>query len=194
MSFRPGGSTANYIRLTFITYRQNNFVLFTSNLRVFRAYLSTTIMDTPESEPEPPQTPTRSYACCTTRTDRIRIRIPLDWVIPRTIRWKYGYTLRQIRTAKESPLTPQKKGKCGAKTSIKTPKRRELVNWLLRSPSHRHMSFGHIANFVPELGLEGYGIEAIRAAFKTEGYRRRIAKRKGFSDNPVVMDYRVRFA
>ena len=113
------------IRLGLLLLRAGRilFVCLLLSLRVFRAYLSTTIIDTPEPEPQPsqtssqalpqspppqtpPQTLTRSYARYTTCTDRIRIRTALDWAIPRTIRRKYGYTLRQIRTAKESLLTP----------------------------------------------------------------------------------------
>ena len=71
---------------------------------------------------------------------------------------------------------------------------KELVNWLLQSPSHRHIAFKHIASFALGLGLEGYGTEAIRTAFRKEGYGRRIAKRKRFSDDPVVMAHRVQFA
>jgi len=65
-----------------------------------------------------------------TRTDRIRIKTALGSPTPRTIRRKYGYTLRKIQLAREDPATPQQKGKCGAKAIIKTPKRKELVGWL----------------------------------------------------------------
>ena len=126
-----------------------------------------------------------------TRTDRIRIKTALDFITPRLIRRKYGYTLRQIRLAKKALLTPQKKGKYGAKTAIKTPKRKELVNWLLQSPSYRHITFKHIASFALELGLKRYGTKAIRIAFRKKGYGRQIAKRKGFSNDLVVMAHCV---
>jgi len=46
----------------------------------------------------------------------------------------------------------------------------------------------------PELDLEGCSAQAIRTAFKLVGYGRRVAKRKGFSDDPEVMAERVAFA
>jgi hypothetical protein len=66
--------------------------------------------------------------------------------------------------------------------------------WLLSDPSHRHVSYRHLPTFAPELGLEGYGFEAIRTAFMRMGYGRRVAKRKGFSDDPAVITKRLAFA
>ncbi len=66
--------------------------------------------------------------------------------------------------------------------------------WLLLDPSHRHISFHHLPTLAPELGLQGYKYEAIRTAFLRVGYRRRVAKRKGFSDDPAVMANRLAFA
>ena len=56
------------------------------------------------------------------------------------------------------------------------------------------MSFHHLAAYAPELKLQDYGFEAIRTTFTSLGYSRRAAKRKGFSDGPVVMTMRVAFA
>ena len=69
-----------------------------------------------------------------------------------------------------------------------------MTAWLLGSPSHRHISFHHLPEAAPELGLQGVGYEAIRTAFTIEGYGWRVAKQKSFSDDPEVMAYRVRFA
>jgi hypothetical protein len=47
---------------------------------------------------------------------------------------------------------------------------------------------------VPELELQEYGFQAIRTAFKLVGYGRRVAKKKGFSDDPAVIVERLAFA
>jgi hypothetical protein len=69
-----------------------------------------------------------------------------------------------------------------------------MTEWLLASPSHRQIPFRYIPEAAPKLGLQNTGSKAIRTAFTLEGYGRRVAKRKGFSDDPQVMAYRVRFA
>lgn len=146
------------------------------------------------SIPPTPRTPSiRRCAPATTRSDRIRIRTALDWATPHAIEKKYGYTIQQIHTARDNPITPQKK-RCGRKPKISHDKAEELEEWLLASPSHRHVSFHHLAAFAPELGLQGYGSEAIRTASTSLGYGRRVAKRKGFSSDPAVMAYRLAFA
>ena len=151
-------------------------------------------------DPRSPRTPCptrRLRACKTTRTDRIRIKAALNWATPRTVQRKYadeyGYTLRQIRLAQQGSITPKRK-KCGRKALIPIEKAREMKAWLLSDPSHRHVSFHHLSAFAPELGLYGYGYEAIRTAFLKVGYGRRVAKRKGFSNDPAVMAYRLEFA
>jgi hypothetical protein len=148
----------------------------------------------------PPRTPpTRPRARETTRTDRIRIKTALDWGTPHKV-WRkykdtYGYTLRQIlKTQRRSTITPQKKGKVGRKPVIPAEKVAQLKEWLLANPLHRHVSFYHLPAYAPELGLQEYGFEAIRTAFRSIGYGRRVAKRKGFSDDPAVMRQRVAFA
>jgi transposase len=45
-----------------------------------------------------------------------------------------------------------------------------------------------------ELGLQDCKEQAIRTAFKLVGYGRRVAKRKGFSDDPAVIAERLAFA
>ncbi|PMD43874.1 hypothetical protein L207DRAFT_508660 [Hyaloscypha variabilis F] len=148
-----------------------------------------------------PRTPTRKRqprATETTRTNRIRIKTALDWASPRTVRKKYkdeyGYTLQQILDARRQPLTPRKKGNVGRKPTIPAEKVAKLKEWLLSNPAHRHVSFYHLPTYAPDLGLQEYGFEAIRTAFKSIGYGRRVAKRKGFSDDPDVMRQRVEFA
>jgi len=142
-----------------------------------------------------PQTPKKQYAPTLTRTDRIRIKTALDFNIsPEEIRKQYGYTISQIQRAKSLRLTPQVHRR-GKKPLIKTPTRHRLEQWLLESPSRRHISFRHIGTLAPpELGIQDCGPQAIRTAFKLVGYSRRVAKRKGFSDDPAVMAERLAFA
>jgi hypothetical protein len=64
----------------------------------------------------------------------------------------------------------------------------------LADPSHRRISFHHLPSYAPDLGLQEYRFKAIRTAFKSIGYGRRVAKRKGFSDDLVVIANRLAFA
>ncbi|KAG4427265.1 hypothetical protein IFR05_017252, partial [Cadophora sp. M221] len=75
---------------------------------------------------------------------------------------------------------------------MNTPTRARLRDWLLQSPSHRHIAPKHIPSLVPE--FSAYGEEATRTGLKLVGYSRRIAKRKGFSDDPEVYRERLEFA
>jgi hypothetical protein len=81
---------------------------------------------------------------------------------------------------------PQKKGKVGRKPVIPEEKLIQLKAWLLADLAHRWVSFNHIATYAPDLQLQEYGFEAIRTAFKSLGYGRRVAKRKGFSDHETT--------
>lgn len=154
----------------------------------------------PNLPPTPPfpRTPTRPRAKETTRSDRIRIKTALDWGTPRIVwrRYKdiYGYTLRQIQDTRRVPITPQKKGKVGRKPTVPEQKIAQLKEWLLADPAHRFVSFHHLPIYAPDLELQEYGFEAIRTAFRSIGYGRRVAKRKGFSSDPRVMAQRLAFA
>jgi hypothetical protein len=141
-----------------------------------------------------PQTPQKQHAPPTTRSDRIRIKTALDFDIsPERIRKKYGYIISQILRAKTNRVTPQYKA-CGRKPKITIPTRHRLEQWLLESPSHRHVAFRHIRELAPpELYVQDYREQAMRTAFKLVGYSRRVAKRKGFSDDLEVMQERVDF-
>jgi len=142
-----------------------------------------------------PQTPKREYAPTLTRSDRIRIKTAFDFNhCPESIHKKYGYTISQIERTRHSRLTPQVHRR-GRKPFINTPTRHSMEQWFLKSPSRRHIAFKHIPALAPpELGLQGYGEQAIRTAFKLVGYGRRVAKRKGFLDDPEVMNKRLTFA
>ena len=75
-----------------------------------------------------------------------------------------------------------------------TGKAEELKNWLLSNPRNRFVPFGQIPRLAPELDLGHCGGKAIRRAFKSQGYGRRISKRKGFSDTPEHRQRRLEFA
>jgi hypothetical protein len=64
----------------------------------------------------------------------------------------------------------------------------------LANPVYRYVSFYNLPTYTPELELQEYGFEAIRTVFKSIGYGKRVAKRKGFSDDLVHMAQRVAFA
>jgi hypothetical protein len=140
----------------------------------------------PSSSPPPPSTPKKERAVETTRSDRIRIKTALRFgVSPQQIRDTFGFTFRQIQLARSNRLTPQKH-KCGVnKPRLGSPQRRRLEQWLEASPSHRRVAYRHIPYAVPELELD-CGEWAIRSAFKLLGYGRKVAKRKGLSDDPAV--------
>jgi hypothetical protein len=146
-----------------------------------------------------PCTPTKkAYSQETTRSDRIRIKSGLKFATPRTVyrtyRDEYGYSLRQIQFAQTQPDTPKRSKRCGRKPVIPIEKARELKEWLLSDPAHRFVPFHYLPTYAPDLGLQGYGFEAIRTAFLRVGYGRRVAKRKGFSDDPAVIAKRLAFA
>ena len=46
----------------------------------------------------------------------------------------------------------------------------------------------------PELGLQGYGKRAIRTAVESQGFGRRVSKRKGFSNQESHKEHRLHFA
>jgi hypothetical protein len=133
------------------------------------------------------QTPKKGpYAPTLTRTDRIRIKTAFDFNIsPEEIRKQYGYTIAQIQRVKNLRLTPQVYRR-RRKPIIDTPRRSALEKWLLKSPSRRHLSFCNISAIAPP-DFQGYRAQAIYTAFKLVGYGRRVAKRKGFSDDPEVI-------
>ena len=150
----------------------------------------------PLPSPSPPRTPKNPRAAELTRSDRIRIKTALDFGHkPKEIIAKYPYTLRQIQWAKEHRVTPQKHRTGRHNPKIDTPKRRELENWFLQSPSRRYIPFRNIPEFFPpSLGLQDCREYAVRTAFKLVGYGRRVAIKKGFSEDLDVMRERVDFA
>ena len=129
----------------------------------------------------------------TTRDQRIAIKTALLFKVPWSkIRQELHVTNRQIQYANRHRVTPQKKKKCGTKAKLSTPRKKALEEWLLESPSRRHIPWRQIPLCAPE--FSDIGEHAIYTAMKSLGYCRRVAKRKGFSDDPEVMHQRLEFA
>jgi hypothetical protein len=126
-----------------------------------------------------------------TRDKRLQIQTALLFKIPRPqIMEVLDVTDGQITYAKNHRLTPQKT-KAGKHAKLCTPQKVELKNWLLASPSHRHVAYHKIPHFLPQLHA---GEKAIRTAIHDIGYCRRVERRKGFSEDPRVMRERLELA
>jgi hypothetical protein len=132
-------------------------------------------------------------SCDTTRDQRIAIKTALLFKVPWSkIRKELHVTNRQIQYANRHRTTPQKIKKCGGKPRLSTPRKKALEAWLLESPSHRHIPWKQIPLCAPE--FSDVGEESITTAMRSLGYCRRVAKRKGFSTDPIVMRKRLEFA
>ena len=128
----------------------------------------------------------------TTRDERIQIQTGLLFKVPYgTVKEILDVTERQILYAKHHRPTPQK---IRHNYKLHTPEKTTLKDWLLASPSHRHIPFRRIPHMLPQLDA---GEKAIRTAYKglyPVGYVRRVAKKKGFSDDPRVVRERYEFS
>lgn len=87
--------------------------------------------------------------------------------------------------------TPQKSRGRSHKHKLKTPQTTMLKDWLLASPSHRHIAWRDIPHFLPELNAKE---KAITTAMRDLGYCLRATRTKGFSDDPRVWRERRQFA
>ncbi|KIN09120.1 hypothetical protein OIDMADRAFT_48949 [Oidiodendron maius Zn] len=144
------------------------------------------------TESELEDNPRPTTALDTTRDQRIAIKTALLFKVPWSkIRQELHVTNRQIQYANRHRVTPQKR-KCGPKAKVSTPRRRALEAWLLESPSRRHIPWRQIPLCAPE--FSDIGKQAIHTAMQSLGYCRRVARRKGFSDDPEVMHQRLEFA
>jgi len=140
--------------------------------------------------PQPSTPKNRKQSPRTTRSDRIRIKAHLKWATPRTINARYPeYTVDQIKYARDHPVTPTKHGR---NPKIPHAVAIQLKEWLLSDPANRRVPYRDIPRFAPQFAM--YGEVAISTALTSQGYGRRVAKRKGFSDDPGVADLRVQFA
>jgi len=84
-----------------------------------------------------------------------------------------GHTYNQVCYAIKHRLTPQKR-KSSRRVLLNTPQRKKLIQWVTASRENRETPWIAIP------GILGWdcGEAAIRTAFKKEGYRRRVSKRK----------------
>ncbi|PMD53827.1 uncharacterized protein K444DRAFT_618308 [Hyaloscypha bicolor E] len=129
----------------------------------------------PELSPLRPHVYTSSHVECT-RDKRLQIQIALLFKIPwAQIKEILDVSDSQITHAKTHRLTPQKT-KAGRHAKLHTPEKTTLKEWLLSSPSHRHVAYHKIPHFLPQL----YASEkAIRTAIDGIDYYRRVSRKKG---------------
>jgi DDE superfamily endonuclease len=133
----------------------------------------------------------RSISTDCTRDKRLQIQTALLFKIPwAQIKETLDVTENQIRWAKHHRLTPQK-SKSGRYAKLHTPEKTQLKEWLLSSPSHRHVAYHKIPHFLPQLHAKE---QAIRTAIDEIGYCRRVSRKKGFSDDPEVCQERLDLA
>jgi hypothetical protein len=125
------------------------------------------------------------------RDTRVQIQTALLFKIPLPIIMEtLDVTEAQIIYAKKTRLTPQKT-KGGRHAKLHTPEKTTLKEWLLSSPSHRHVAYHKIPRYLPQLHASE---KAIRTAIDGITYYRRVAKKKGFSDDPAVCHERLDIA
>jgi DDE superfamily endonuclease len=125
------------------------------------------------------------------RDTRLQIQTALLFRVPiPKIKETLDVTDGQILYAKNHRPTPQK-CRTGRHPKLHTPQKKILEEWLHNSPSHRHIKFSRIPYYLPELAAKE---QAIRTAYKWLGYGRRIARKKGFSEDPKVIKKRLTFA
>jgi len=121
------------------------------------------------------------------RDKRLQIQTALLFkILLAQIKETLDVTDSQIYYAKHYRLTPQKT-RAGRHAKLYTPEKTQLKEWLLSSPSHRHVAYHKIPHFLPQLG----GEQAIRTAVDELSYCRRISRKKGFSDDPTVCQERL---
>jgi hypothetical protein len=126
--------------------------------------------------PETLQTPQilRSERC----SRDTRIRVETLRALGKTYRFIadfLGITIRQVHYALKHRYTPQGHC-CGRKPLLDTPRRRDLLNWIHESPSHRLTKWVDIPAIL-DLGIV-YGEEAVTTALRTEGQGRYISRRR----------------
>lgn len=148
-------------------------------------------------DPEPPTAAnqlTRSRRRDSTQDDRLKIKTALDLGLSmKEISAAFGFSSRQIYHVRKNGLESGKK-RIGRRPAILDDIAQELVRWLHSNPNFRHVPYRIIPNLAPGLNLNHLGMKAIRAAFKSQGYGRRVSKKKGLSDRLVHRQMRLNFA
>jgi hypothetical protein len=126
-----------------------------------------------------------------TRDKRLQIQTALLFKIPwAQIKEILDVSDSQITHAKTHCLTPQKT-KAGKYAKLHTPEKITLKEWLLSSPSHRHVAYYKIPYFLLQLYT---GEKAICTAIDGINYYYHMLQKKGFSDNPKVCQERLDLA
>jgi hypothetical protein len=111
----------------------------------------------------------------TSRDDRLRVQTlyyDAGWSIDDII-LQTNLTRCQVEYALQHRPTPQKHNS-GRHLLLNTPQRKYLINWVTANAQNRRVAWSDIPK---SLGWN-CSLKAIRAAFKKEGYVRRIARRK----------------
>lgn len=127
----------------------------------------------------------------TSRDKRLMIKTALLFKIPyKEIIKTLHVTDHQIWWVKHHRLTPQK-SQTGRHNLLRTPEKTILSDWFYASPSHRHIPWSHVPHYLPQLHAS---TKAISTAFRDLNFCRRVAHKKGFSDDPRVIAERLAFA
>ena len=111
-----------------------------------------------------------------TRDQRLRIQtlyFDAGW-IQAQIALQLNLTISQVRYALQHRITPQKISNVGRKLLLNTPRRKQLIEWVIASRENRQVSWPEI----PALLGWDCGVKAIRAAFKKKGYTPACARQK----------------
>jgi hypothetical protein len=110
------------------------------------------------------------------RDDRLRVQtLYFDANFTRAqICLQTGYTYDQVTWALAHRLTPQKKAKSGRHILLNTPQRKRLIDWVTASQTNRQTPW----NDIPRILGWDCGEKAIRTAFKREGFRRCLSRKK----------------
>jgi ketohexokinase/beta-glucosidase len=84
------------------------------------------------------------------------------------------WTIRQVQHARNLAVfsPPSRRNRQGP--LLRTAHRKKIIDWIKESPSHRLIKWEHIPRIV-DVGIP-YGIKALKAAMRTEGYARRVSR------------------
>ena len=118
-----------------------------------------------------PKTPRKDCS----RDDRLRVQtlyFDAGWTQDQIV-LQTGLSRGQVQYALSHRITPQKHCS-GTKVRLNTPQRKRLIEWVTASYTNRRVPWPEI----PALLGWDCGIDAIRTAFKKEGYVRRSARQK----------------
>lgn len=141
-----------------------------------------------------PLRPRKTRKRNTSEIDRVKIKTAAAaGISTNEIAQKYGFSHDQVYYALRNSSKPKISGN-GAKPAISQDKAKELVSWICREPNNRRIPYQSIPDKAPELELQGYGKQAIRTAVESQGFGRRVSKRKGFSNLERHREHRMQFA